>query len=228
MTDLIARARRAASAKSAAIQAAADEIDAIRKDILAGQTTGDPVQDYVLFRFGEEGGDALARLRSVNESLAGKTGELILVDYTRKERMRHGGCFGGGGSASDWNTAERACLAILEGEALVIERGEKSLTCRLPFERYLWNESPGLEPIAERIAEQEPLGPGDYTSRDFWMANGQFQAYERQFLLTVGDGPVRERLDRRSLTYPWKPEGKPDEFRLALEKLGHLTLIAEE
>lgn len=144
-----AQAKLKESEANCAAKAQAEEASRLGKEIAelvkAGATTHDPIQDHVLSRGYGPNIEQEKRLRSLEEELSGKTGELVVLIYTERVPMRD----------AVERREQRAVFGVLRGEKLQYVEATFGHAPALPVQSHAtrmydssWRLRPG--PICEK------------------------------------------------------------------------------
>jgi len=222
MANLQQRLAAAASASTTADAEEArarSEIEAMRASILAGETTGDRIRDYLIVKFGVIDESARERYEAINALMKGKTGELIVVHYTESVCTIHR--FIG---PNEYENVRYVDIAILAGDELVFEFGEKDATCSLPIksysqQEYRWTITEGTisEAHAGKIFLAKDCGKPVQSPS---LLRGDW----RPFNLEIGEEAAMAWIESNLMDF----RVKKNLFLLILEKLGRLTLTSPE
>lgn len=136
LSELLGNLAKETGASAAAAEAQDSKkksiLAAVRAQIEAGQTTGDPVKDFVLLRFGDNAIE-LERYHKLNDAVSGKTSELMVATYIEEVCVIH--TFTGGGNK--YKRVQHFLCGILTGESLqfVVDK-EGVQRCVLPVKHF--------------------------------------------------------------------------------------------
>lgn len=114
------------------------DMEDIRQRILAGESTGDKIKDFVIAVHGSIEEDAERPYRQLEQMLKGKGGEQVLVVNESIESYHRGGCFGGVGGT---NVESDLRLGVLNSSDLALEIGDVDL--EIPSILFSGNENKG-------------------------------------------------------------------------------------
>lgn len=106
---------------------ASEQHKRIQTLILGGGTTGDAILDYLFLRGYGASKEQQACLKSVNDALKGKTGELVAIFRYYDRRMY--------GPHDETRTEVQFYLAVLRGDTLRFTQSERP-ECALPIDSY--------------------------------------------------------------------------------------------
>lgn len=224
MTDLkeaLAQARSATASAKEELEKAQSCTKAVREGILAGSSTGDPIQDYLIVKFGVIDEAARERYVAINDKLKGKTGELIVIHYTERVVTKHR--FAG---PNDYEDVVRTRLAILTGDALRFSFEDGRAICSLPIDSYA-NEGRGWTVVNgtfDEVHEGKIFMCDDCGEPLITMRGGLARESWQPLNLVIGEAAVMAWPP----IIPWQTERNRARFAHALEELGRLTLTAQE
>lgn len=223
MTDLgeiLAQARNATALAAEQAQNAATYMQTLRADILAGGSTGDPIQDYLIVKFRVIDEKARERYVAISEKLKGKTGELIAIHFKERVVTRHR--FVG---PSDYEDVDRIRLAILTGDVLQFSIENGDAFCTLPIDSYA-SEGRTWTVISGTFYEihEGKIFMADDCGEPIVRMSGASNESWQPLNLVIGDEAVME-WNHISL---YRLRNNRERFAHLLEQLGRLTLTAEE
>jgi hypothetical protein len=179
-----------------------EELQKVRKRINEGETTGDPVRDYVITRMSGFGRELEEIFHEANRRLKGRIGEFALARFTYRRMLRSG-------SNPLYKPQESFALGVLNADALIIERDPKTkvLSCRLPVGNQITENMHGNE-FFMGIPHNFDLG---------LMRAGSIEGFTDHFV--IGDTEVMQ----------WMTQNYPhmNMQNIALQ-LGKLLLVPEE
>ncbi len=104
-------------------------LQAIKKRLGAGGTTGDPLQDLVVAQYGVLGGAGLERLRELARKVESNAGQLLLITRMSSTQVKSEGCFPG--PFSTHNYFWELCRLITGGIIVGREKNQHGL--------YIWH-----------------------------------------------------------------------------------------
>lgn len=111
-----------------------ERLQLLRTRILAGESTGDHIKDFVIARYYTFGEAIEERYRSLEQSLQDHMGQFILVIVRKEQPLTH--TFGRGGS--NYELFEELFLGVLAGEQLEITPEDSRWYCFLPTSHCAW------------------------------------------------------------------------------------------
>ena len=185
----------------------------LQAEIAKGGTTEDPLRDLVIRAYGLNE-EITEQYRLLQNRLAGKRGEFVLIRYHAEVRER----FGRDIRSSDFRHEQRFRIGILQNEKLRLTEGTQNIT--LPIDQYLpgvwqsgaWSVSAEKQPVKNDFfhwaMEDDPPALAKYMTEEH-LAGDFF----------IGDEAVLAELKKNR-----------DEkfFNTAAERLGRLILEPTE
>lgn len=185
----------------------------LQQEIEKGGTTGDTLTDLVLRAGSGHNDPAMPKLRALDATLKGKTGEFIAIRYSTEERLRYGGDLRSG----DFHTVERVRIGILKHDTLQLRDMGIHKTLTLPVDDYLcgtWASGAWTVTLEEKPCNGdffEWAGTGDQPPSFITVATDP--AYEKDVL--IGDAALRAAL---------KVARAEEFFPIAAQRLHRLVL----
>ena len=143
----------------AGLKQLSEEINDTRKTIaeliLAGESTGDPISDYV-HAYYRGSGTVDEKLRVISAKLKGRKGELVLASFKFKKQT----FFGGPShreSQADYSSREVFYLGLLSEESLLLDlkTGKAGLPTGGMHVRYLTSGTQGFEISEGNVCDQQ-------------------------------------------------------------------------
>ncbi len=134
-------------------QAITESHAAIRHAIENGETTGNVIQDALLFRCGHIDPTICAQYEAINSSLKGKAGQLILLSFDKSICTKH--TFTGVGN--EYQVVRMGVVGVLLGDSLVRRGVSKRAWLGIPVTAALLLDR-SVHKIAEHMLAEESHG----------------------------------------------------------------------
>ncbi len=192
---------------------------ALKERLLAGETTGDPVCDYVIVAHGALDLEMEARYREIIMGLKGHLGEMVILEYWQTVptgQMRATNIIPSRGHGDDEDQRTFLC-GVLTSEELTFVINPAASGCRLPVSRWAGEAYPN-GPLEYRTLLPDPFVLLYPNHEGLLTKLGHHRSITH--IVIAGDDAVKK----------WFAENRreePDLFHKCAEMLGKLVLTSE-